>query len=49
MAIYKIIMEVNLPDDYNESEIDLAIADAIYDNGGDVIDIKEYIKVKDEE
>ena len=49
MAIYKIIMEVELPDNYNESEIDLALSDAIYNEGGEVIDIKEYIKLEDEE
>lgn len=42
MKTYRIIIEAQLPDNYNESSIDNSISDVIYRNNGEVIDIKEY-------
>ena len=47
MKTYKITLEVQLPEDYNELAIDTAIADAIYENYGEIIDISEYEEVEE--
>ena len=44
MKTYEIKLTVKLPDDYDERAIDESIADAIFDNNGEVIDISEYKK-----
>lgn len=44
---YLIKIEVDLPDDFDESEIDEALADTIFDMGGEVIDSKPYEKLED--
>ena len=41
----KIELEVELPLDYNEGEVDTAIADAIYRLGGQVLDSKEFKEI----
>lgn len=46
MKYVKIELEVELPDDFEESSIDTAIADTISDFGGQVLDSKEYKKLK---
>lgn len=43
----KIELEVELPEDYNESEIDKKITDAIYSLNGQVLNSKEYKKYKE--
>lgn len=45
MPKYLIQIEVELPEDFNESEFDEAISDTIYDMGGEVIDSKPYEKL----
>lgn len=40
-----ITMEVLLPDNFKEKEIDVALADAIYEQGGEVVNISEYREV----
>lgn len=42
----KIELEVELPLDYNEREIDRVIADAIYDLDGQVLDSKEFKEIE---
>jgi len=46
MKYAKITIEVELPDDYDEGEIDTAIADSIAEKGGHVLDSKEYIELE---
>lgn len=45
MSKYLIQLEVELPKDFQESLIDEAIADAIFNEGGQVINSKEYVKI----
>lgn len=47
MKHIKIQLEVQLPDDYNEVEVDKAIADVINSLGGQVIDSKEHKELKE--
>lgn len=42
MKFVRIVLDVELPDDFDESEIDTALADAFSELGGQVIDSKEY-------
>ena len=45
MKNYRIVIDVMLPEDFNESQIDTAIADAIFNVGGEVTDVKEYEEI----
>lgn len=47
MKRYEITLTVLLPDDYNEYEIDTALADAICDLDGEMLDISEYKQLKE--
>ena len=47
MKRYEIKLTVLLPEDYDEHEIDVAIADAICDNDGEILDISEYKQLKE--
>lgn len=40
----KIVLDVELPEDYDESEVDEVIADVISSEGGQVLNSKEYVK-----
>ena len=45
MKYAKITIDVELPDDYEEAEIDIALADLMASMGGRVLDSKEYIEM----
>jgi len=47
MKYVRIILDVELPEDYVESEIDTVLADTISQLGGQVIDSKEYEELKE--
>lgn len=42
MKAVRITLDVELPSNFDESEVDIALADTINDLGGQVIDSKEY-------
>lgn len=42
MKFVRIILDVELPNDFDEGEIDTALADTVSKFGGQVIDSKEY-------
>jgi hypothetical protein len=42
MKFVRIILDVELPNDFDEGEIDTALADTISNFSGQVIDSKEY-------
>lgn len=45
MPKYLIQIEVELPEDFDKSELDEAISDTIYLMGGEVIDSKPYKEI----
>lgn len=49
MKRVKIELLVKLPDDFDESEVDGAIADTLFDLGAEVVDSKEYKEIPLEE
>lgn len=49
MRRVRIELEVELPAGYDEAEIDEAIANTIYDLGGQVLDSKEYKELEEED
>lgn len=42
LKFVRIILDVELPNDFDEGEIDTALADTVSKFGGQVIDSKEY-------
>jgi len=42
MKYIRIILDVALPDDYEESSVDHSLSETIADLGGEVLDIKAY-------
>lgn len=46
MKQVKIVLEVELPNDYNENEVDVALADTIAALGGGVLDSKEFEEIQ---
>ncbi|WP_217587001.1 hypothetical protein [Lentibacillus saliphilus] len=49
MKYARIELEVELPDNYDEGEIDTAIANAVAHLGGEVLDSKEFVEMKQED
>lgn len=46
MKTYKIMLKVELPDGFIESEVDTSLADLIFEFDGEVVDSKEYIQTE---
>ena len=42
MKTVKITMEVELPNDYDEKEIDAELSETIFSLGGEILDINRY-------
>jgi len=42
MKYIRIILDVALPDDYEERNVDHSLSETMTDLGGEVLDIKEY-------